>query len=370
MDRLGHLDADLQKLRSESLLRSRRDPHPPGTLVLCSNDYLGFAAEPFTPDERGSASGAGASRLVAGDHPEHRELETTITRWLGTEATLVYSSGYAANLGALSALCQPGDVVVSDQLNHASIVDGCRLSGATLKVVPHLDLAAVELALAQSRGARRRWVVTETYYSMDGNMPELGTLAELCEAHDAALIADEAHALGVFGTAGRGLCQQAGVTPDVLMGTFSKAVGLQGAFVTGSQRLCDWLWNAARTFVFSTGVSPWLAAVTQVRLQRVIAADDRRHHLQAITARFRDELAALGAPVAPSHGPIVPWRVGGAGPAVALSEQLLQEGIFVSAIRPPTVPPGSSRLRLSLNAGLTTEQLDRVVGVLSQILGG
>ena len=370
MDRLGHLEAELDRLRADSLLRQRRDPLPPDTLVLCSNDYLGFAAEPLPTQDEVGRSGAGASRLVAGDHAEHGALEAAIASWLGTEAALLFSSGYAANVGTLSALCRPGDVVVSDRLNHASIIDGCRLSGATVHVVPHLDAAAVELALAQSRQARRRWVVTESYFSMDGNSPELRTLAELCDAHGAALIIDEAHALGVFGTAGRGLCAQAGVAPDVLIGTLSKAVGLQGAFVAGSRTLCDWLWNGARTFVFSTGVSPWLAAVAQERVAAVAAADDRRTRLHTTTARFRDELAALAAPVAPSHGPIVPWRVGEAAQAIALSERLLRAGIFVSAIRPPTVPRDSNRLRFSLNARVTTPDLGRVVDVLRRVLRG
>jgi len=368
MDGLGHLDAELAKLRGANLLRQRRPPLPQATLVLCSNDYLGFGSEPPYMGDASALSGAGASRLVCGDHPQHRQLEQAVAEWLQTEAALVFSSGYAANVGTLSALCQPGDVIVSDELNHASIIDGCRLSGATLRVVPHLDAATVELALAESRSARRRWVVTESYFSMDGNTPELATIHELCQAHDATLIVDEAHAVGVFGAAGRGLCQLAGVVPDVLIGTFSKAVGLQGAFVTGKKTLCEWLWNCARPFVFSTGVSPWLAAATTRRIEQVAAADDRREKLQAITARFRDELTALAAPIAPSHGPIVPWLASKPQEVVALSQRLLERGIFVSPIRPPTVPLDGSRLRFTLNAGLTFERLDWAVEVLGSEL--
>jgi 8-amino-7-oxononanoate synthase len=370
MDGLGHLDAELAKLRDRNILRHRRGPLPPTTLVLCSNDYLGFAAEPLSINRAAAPSGAGASRLVCGDHQEHRELEQRIAEWLQTEAALVFSSGYAANVGTLTALCQPGDVIVSDELNHASIIDGCRLSRATVRVVPHLDPAAIELALAESRSARRRWVVTETYFSMDGNTPELGMIRDLCQTHDAALIVDEAHAVGVFGTAGRGLCHQAGVVPDVLIGTLSKAIGLQGAFVAGNKTLCQWLWNGARPFVFSTGVSPWLAAAATQRIEQVAGADARRATLEALSARFRDELTALAAPLAPSHGPIVPWLVGRPQEAVALSERLLERGIFVSPIRPPTVPEGSSRLRFTVTAGLTLERLDWAVGILGDELTG
>jgi 8-amino-7-oxononanoate synthase len=254
VDPLRHLDEDLAALATRGLLREPPAPSTahPRLLDLCSNDYLGYGAEAW-PNPAVARSGAGASRLVSGSDPSHEEAEVTLASWLGAEAALLFSSGYAANTGVLAALARPGDIIVSDALNHASIIDGCRLSGASVRVVPHGDAAAVDAALAASTGAAHRWVVTEAYFSMDGDSPDLPSLRTICDRRDAALIVDEAHALGVFGPRGTGLCAAAGVRPDVLVGTASKALGLQGAFVVGPRRLRLWLWNRARSFVFSTG---------------------------------------------------------------------------------------------------------------------
>jgi 8-amino-7-oxononanoate synthase len=370
-DPLRHLAAELGELGKSGLLRSADAPTPAGAICLCSNDYLGFAAE---PPELGSpsapvAGGAGASRLISGDHREHRALEETLASWLGQPAALLFSSGYAANVGTLAALAGPGDVIVSDALNHASIIDGCRLSRAEVVVTPHLDTDAVARALAGAARARRRLVVTDSYFSMDGDSPDLGGLRALCDAHDAALYVDEAHALGVFGDEGRGLCYQAGVRPDVLVGTLSKAIGLQGAFVAGSADLRSWLWNRARSMVFSTGSSPWLARAARERLALVRGADDRRARLAELVARTRQRLAARGAPIAPSHGPIVPWLTGDAASALGLSEALLERGVWVRPIRPPTVPRGTARLRITLHAKLTDAQLEAALSALERHLG-
>src|SRR6185369_8021158 len=268
-------------------------PIPAERLQLCSNDYLGYAADPW-PEAGEAPSGAGASRLVTGNHAEHERAEATLAEWLGGEAALLFSSGYAANVGVLSSLAGPGDVIVSDGLNHASIIDGCRLSGATVRVVPHLAARAVEAALIEAKGARRRWVVTESYFSMDGDTPDLAGLRAICDAHDAALLVDEAHAIGVFGPRGRGLCAEAGIAPDVLVGTGGKALGLHGAFVVGSAPLRRWLWNRARSFVFSTGVSPSLASALASRAHRVAADDPARARLAALSMRLRTGLAELG----------------------------------------------------------------------------
>ena len=411
-DPLRHLEAELRDLEERSLLRVPPAPQPrPGPVdaaappeaahlrpvLLCSNDYLGYAADlwadaplpsspspgarpPASPDVRppgppdvrppapAEMTGAGASRLVAGEHLAHVEAEAEIASWLGCSASLLFSSGYAANLGAIAAVARRGDVIVSDALNHASIIDGSRLSGAEVVVVPHRDAAAVARALGAARGARARWVVTESYFSMDGDSPDLGALRELCDAHDAALYVDEAHALGVFGAAGRGLCAEAGITPDVLVGTFGKALGLQGAFVAGSATLRRYLWNRARSFVFSTGISPALAARIRTNVKRVITDDPSRERLHRIADQLRDALRSSGVPVpSDARGPVLPWLVGAPSAALALSDKLRDMGILVQAIRPPTVPPNTARLRITATAALTELEVERATAALRQV---
>lgn len=355
----AHFDDELERLEAAGLLRAPRTM-PPGALVLCSNDYLGLAEEPVVVpvDTRG---GAGASRLISGDHAAIVGAEASLADWVGAEAALLLSSGYAANVGCLSALASSSDVIVSDELNHASIIDGCRLSRARVEVYPHLDLSAAAAALERHRDARRRWLVTESYFSMDGDSPDLVAARRLCDETDTALVVDEAHALGVFGSEGRGLCHREGIAPDVLVGTLGKAVGLAGAFVAGSTRLRRVLWNRARSFVFSTGVSPWLAEAITDRTAHVRSDDASRQRLAELSRRFREEVGE-GAPVPPrSHGPIVPWMVGDSASAVALSDALRAEGIVVAAIRPPTVPEGTARLRITLHARLSDHDLRRSV---------
>ncbi|HHH10665.1 MAG TPA: aminotransferase class I/II-fold pyridoxal phosphate-dependent enzyme, partial [Sorangium sp.] len=231
MTALGYLARELMTLRRSDLLRKPRPEPPAGALQLCSNDYLGYAEKPWPTEAMATATGAGASRLVSGDSAAVRGLERALAEWVQLPAALVFTSGYAANVGLLSAIAGAGDVIVSDALNHASIIDGCRLSRAQVVVVPHLDCGAVEAALKQHTGARRRFVVTESYFSMDGDCAELAALRRMCDEYGAALLVDEAHALGVFGAGGRGCCARAGVKPDALMGTLGKSLGSQGAFV-------------------------------------------------------------------------------------------------------------------------------------------
>lgn len=359
---LRHLQDELSDMERAGLLRT--PPAAPAStrmLVLCSNDYLGYAGLAL-PSEVGTASGAGASRLVSGTHEAHLMAEGEIAAWLSVEAALLFSSGYAANVGAVAALARPGDVVVSDALNHASLIDGCRLSGATVEVVGHVDVEAVESALVRARGARRRWVVTESLFSMDGDTPDLRRLRELCDRHDAALIVDEAHAIGVFGPRGAGLCAEAGVRPDVLIGTLGKSLGLHGAFVAGSSTLRTYLWNRARSFVYSTGISPVVALAAVDRVRRAAADDPARARLALITRRLRSGLQALGAELLPgSSSPILPWLLKSPGAAVEMSRRLASEGVLVQAIRPPTVPAGTSRLRIVANASLSPSDVERAL---------
>lgn len=357
---LRFLESEIRALDEQGLLRQHK-PVAPNTLVLCSNDYLGYAYDPWPtarPDEH-VASGSGASRLVSGEHLEHQRAEHTIASWLRTESALLFSSGYAANVGTISALAKPGDVVISDALNHASIIDGCKLSGATVIVTPHNNVDAVARALEESSDARRRWVITESYFSMDGDLADLRRLRSLCDDHHAALIVDEAHAVGTLGPEGRGIAASVNIQPDVLIGTLGKSIGLQGAFVAGPRNLRTWLWNRARSFVFSTGISPSLAGAISDRILRIAKDDDARERLDKISEFLRVELSRIvGSALLPSCGPILPVFIGPPDVAVRISNRLRDRGVLVQAIRPPTVPVGTSRLRITAHARLTDQDLD------------
>lgn len=359
---LAHLAQELERLEALGL---RRRPPPAladGAASFCSNDYLGLAGA-TAPD---APSGAGASRLIAGERPAHADLERAIARWLGADACLAFTSGYAANVGALAALAAPGDLIVSDALNHASLIDGARLARARVVVVPHNDVEAVERALAE-RAEERAWVVTESYFSMDADGPDLRALREVATRHGAALYLDEAHALGVLGPEGRGRAAEVGVVPDVLVGTLGKAFGSQGAFVAGRELLRDWLWNRARSFVFSTGLSPLAAEAARLALETSLATPALRLRVAANAARLRAGLVALGlAPIGFGH--VVPLVVGTSARAVALSEALRAEGVDVPPVRPPTVPDGTARLRLTVTARHDDGAIDRLLSAFTRAL--
>ena len=354
---LAFLEERLKRLEAEGLLRVRPAPVPTPALTFCSNDYLGLASVRPAPAAEG---GSGASRLVVGERPEHAELERRLADWLGYPAALLFTSGYAANLGTVAALAEAGDVIVSDALNHASLIDGCRLSRARVEVVPHLDVASVARALALPRTGRA-WVLTESYFSMDGDSPDLAALRLLCDEHGAALLVDEAHALGVFGPMGRGLSADAGVRPDVLVGTLGKSFGGAGAFVAGSEALVAWLWNRARSFVFSTGASPLVAGAALRSFAAVTSPEgELRRRLAANVAHLRDGLAKLG--LAPGgFGPIIPILVGEPEAALRAVAELRSHGIHVQAIRPPTVPRGTSRLRVTVTAAHSSSDIERAL---------
>jgi 8-amino-7-oxononanoate synthase len=359
---LAFLDAALERARANDLLRERPPSAAAHGLSFCSNDYLALAAEPAPP----AARGAGASRLVGGDRPVHADLEAAAAALVGLPSALVFTSGYAANLGVVSALAGPGDLVVSDALNHASIIDGARLSKARVAIVPHLDAAAVGRALADRREARA-FVVTESYFSMDADSPDLAALRAVCDRHGAALVVDEAHALGVLGPDGRGLCAEAGVTPDVLVGTFGKAFGAGGAFAAGCPALVSWLWNRARPFVFSTGLSPATAQAALAGMLQAAAEPERRRHVLAAAAQLRAGLGDLGLRVL-GHGPIVPWVIGEPGAAVRVAAALRESGLDVRAIRPPSVAPGTSRLRLTVTAAHRSTHVEHALATIADVV--
>jgi 8-amino-7-oxononanoate synthase len=374
LDPLLHLRERLADLEREGLLRTRPSPLPRGEVSFCSNDYLGLADE--TPEHallETTPSGAGASRLVAGERREHVELEATVARWLGTESALAFTSGYAANLGALSALAGPGDVIVSDALNHASIIDGARLSRATVEILPHLDLAALEAVLAKhARGrpsARQIWVATESYFSMDADTPDLVRVRALATEFGAGLLVDEAHALGVMGPNGAGLLAASGVRAEAIVGTFGKSFGHAGAFVAGSHELVSWLWNRARSFVFSTGLSPVVAVGARRAIERAAADPALRERTLTGSAELRRQLAAaLPAARILGYGHIVPILVGDPRRAVEVAAAVRRDGVHVQAIRPPTVPEGTARLRLSWTARHSGVDVERAVDALARAL--
>jgi 8-amino-7-oxononanoate synthase len=361
---LRHLEGALSELDNANLRRRRPAPQPFDTTSFCANDYLGLAAISV---ETSGNPGAAASRLIVGERAEHAALERAVSEWLGTENALVFTSGYAANVGLISALAGRGDLIVSDERNHASIIDGARLSRAHVEVVPHLEPTAVERALSSHPGGHR-WVVTEGYFSMDADSPDFPALREICDASDAALIVDEAHSIGVLGPNGRGVAAQQGVVPDALVGTFGKALGAGGAFVAGSSLLVDWLWNRARSFVFSTGLSPLVAQCALRGIQTAQARPELRTRTAQVAQTLRAELAALGKPAA-GYGHILPVLFGTPHAAMDAMARLGELGMQVQAIRPPTVAAGTSRLRIAASARHSEQDVVNAVAAFRRVFG-
>ena len=345
-------------------------------LNLSSNDYLGFSAEPpeiSTLEEilERFGLGAGAARLLSGNHALYAELEEELARLYGRPA-LIFSSGYLANLGVLSGLCGRRDAIFSDKLVHASLIDGMRLSGAAFYRYPHLDLEALEGLLKKYRGKHRRAVIlTESVFSMDGDFPDLSALSELSARYEALLVVDEAHAVGVFGERGLGLSEELGVLSrvDVLIGTFGKALGSYGAFVVAREEIRELLVNRARSFIFTTALPAVVVAGALAGLKRAVAAVDRRGRVRKLSRFLR---GALGLPAEglSSEVPIVPVILGEDRRALSVSERLYEAGFLAPAIRPPTVPEGTARLRLSLSATMEEHDLLRLADHLKDEICG
>ena len=341
-----------------------------------SNDYLGLAShaavrQALADGARQWGMGAGASRLICGDYLPHHELEQELASFEGTESAVFFNSGYAANCGLVPAFAGPEDVVLSDALNHASLVDGCRLSRARTEVYPHSDVAALEAGLRRARqhGARRVLVATDAVFSMDGDLARLGQIADACERHEALLLVDEAHATGVIGPHGAGLVSQLGLGGriDLRMGTLSKAAGAFGAFVAATRSCCELLVNRARTLVFSTALPPAVphAALAALRILEGPEGDELRARLRRNVERFAVGLRSLGLP-AEAATPIFPVVLGAPQAALSAAAQLRKRGLLVKPIRPPTVPAGSSRLRIAVTAAHTEAHLDLLVSALRE----
>ncbi len=391
-DPLEWCSEDLQSLRGEGRYRVRRTlltgqgPHVRyrgrDFVNFSSNDYLGLAGDPRLARAAARAArrygcGAGASPLVSGYLPPLRALERDLARWEGAEAALVFSSGYAANLAAVSTLAERVDVIFSDTLNHASLIDGCRLAQARVHIYRHVDPGHLEeLLRSESDSARRRLIVTDTLFSMDGDLTPLSELVGLAERYDCLLLVDEAHATGVIGEYGRGVTdllppEQKSSKRLIKVGTLSKALGSQGGFLCGPRTLMDWFINRCRPYIFSTALAPPAAAAARKALAIVAAEPERRQRLQALADFLRAELRRLGYPETPgrrsARGHIIPVVVGRASAAKRLSARLQARGLLVPAIRPPSVPEGTSRLRISLSAGHTRDDVSRLVDALHEL---
>ena len=321
-------------------------------LGLCSNNYLGLAGHPALAAAARAAlevdgTGSGASRQISGNMRAHRQAEQALAHFIHQPRSALFATGYACNVGVVQALVDAGDVIFSDRLNHASLIDGARLSRAKVVVYEHADASDLEQKLKLHRpSGRGALVLTESLFSMDGDVPPLIDIAKLARDHGAGLLVDEAHALGVMGPYGSGLCPELGVRPDVTVGTLGKAFGAQGAFAAGSDATVELVRNRARSYIFSTAPAPALAAVALAGLRLVRDGDGLRATLRARSARLRSGLRALDFHVPLGDSPIIPVMVGESEPTMALSRALFDQGVFVHGVRPPTVPQGTGRLRV------------------------
>ena len=342
---------------------------------FCSNDYLGLAAHPqvieaFIDATRLHGVGARASHLITGHQTEHEALEQELAAFTGRERAIVFSTGYMANLGLVRALARRDAVVYGDQLNHASLIDGGRLSGAKLHRYAHGDVAALERQLAAQESGTAL-VLTDGVFSMDGDLAPLPALAAACSKYGAYLAVDDAHGLGVIGETGRGILEHFGLSPTqvpALVGTFGKAFGTFGAFVAGSEDLIETLIQRARTYIYTTALPPAVAAATRAALAVSIAEPWRRERVLALTRRFRELALAAGIRLAASETPIQPIPLGSADAAVKASDAILERGFFVAAIRPPTVPADTSRLRITFSAAHRDADVEALVLALADIV--
>lgn len=377
--------AELETRKRDGLYRSRRlisGPQQPALvsdgvplLSFCSNDYLGLANHPgiiraVTEAMPRTGLGGAASHLICGHHEAHHQLESRLAEFTRRSAALFFSTGYMANMGVISALAGRGDTIFSDRLNHASIIDGCILSRARVRRYPHGDMEALREMLASTGG--HKLVVTDGVFSMDGDIAPLKELAVLCRSHDALLVVDDAHGIGVLGPQGRGSVAELGLSEDdvpVLIGTLGKAVGTSGAFVAGPRLLMDYLVQKARTYIYTTAMPPAIAAATCTSIGLIEQEDSRRCHLQSLIAEFRQQASAMGYQLMPSQTPIQPIVVGDNWSALALSQALEERGLMVTAIRPPTVPEGEARLRVTFSAAHSRDDLAKLLAGLKECRG-
>lgn len=378
------LENGLAAIDRDGLKRRRRTLEAPcGPLAIidgrelisfCSNDYLGLANEPALIEAAADGArqwgvGSGASHLVSGHLTPHEQLEARLAAFTGFADALLFSTGYMANLGIVPALVGRGDAVFADKLNHASLIDAVQLSRADHERYPHADMAALERLLAASP-AKRKLILTDAVFSMDGDVAPLPQLLELAERYDAWLVIDDAHGFGVLGAQGRGSLSHFGIAASprlIYMGTLGKAAGASGAFVAASATVIEWLLQRARTYIFTTGSSPIIACALLASLDLIEQGEARRQRLQQLTAQLRDGLATTRWQLMPSPTAIQPIIVGDNHEVLRVANALLERGLWVPAIRPPTVPKGSARLRVSLTAAHTPAMVEQLVSALREL---
>jgi len=384
---MNQIKKEIKSLRANYLFRSLKEVEKRNRLKIeikgknlvnfCGNDYLGLATDArikqcaITAIKKWGTS-ASASRLVSGNFSLHLALEERLKKFKNAESALVFPSGYQTNLGAISSLVGKDDVIFSDRLNHASLIDGARLSKARIEIFPHLDLGALEKKLAQAKGYQRKLIIIESLYSMDGDIAPLKRISSLAEKYQAWVYLDEAHSTGVLGKTGRGALEHFGITtfPEnfILMGTLSKALVSQGGFVCASKEIREYLINRARSFIYSTGLNP-PALASALKALEIIEQEKERIDLLRENVHFaRNGLLSVGIKLKSEPSPIIPIIIGNAKRAVQISQKLFALGFFIQAIRPPSVPEGSSRLRLTISAGHKKDEMERLLEALARIL--
>jgi 8-amino-7-oxononanoate synthase len=374
---------ELKILKDHALIREYRTIEGPqgrhiqiegkSYLSFCSNNYLGLANHPKIKQAAVDAIhqygwGTGASRLVSGNMTLHQELEKKIAEFKGTEAALLFPTGYMANLGTLCAFVTKGDIVIGDKLNHASIIDGCRQSGAVFRIYPHNTMNRLESLLQRSSMFRRRLIVTDSVFSMDGDTALLPEIVELAKKYDAIVMIDDAHATGVFGQQGKGMTEYYRLEGkvDIIMGSLSKAVGSVGGFIAGSRHLIEFLKNKARSFMYTTALPPAACAASLTGLILIQENASLMNKLWENINYVKSQLSKFTNKIA-VKSPIIPMIVGSSEDALHLSMRLYENGIVIPAIRPPTVPLGTSRLRISLMATHSEDDIDKLVGTLKDL---
>lgn len=377
-------ETELEQIKAAGLYRRLRpvDKDQGATLSMggrevinfSSNNYLGIANHPNLAAAAKQAidrygCGSGASRLISGNMTLHEELENRLAEFKGTEAALVFNSGFQANTGVISTLAGESDAIFSDALNHASIIDGSRLARAKTFVYAHNDLDQLETELSHAASFRRKLIVTESIFSMDGDEAPLTGIVELAEKHGAMIMVDEAHATGIFGAGGAGVVQKLGLGNRVLvqMGTLGKALGGFGAYIAGSRGLRELLINRCRSFIFTTALPPAVMAMAMAALDLVKREPERRETLWNNCRSLKEGLRSLGFELGASESPILPLIIGDATECMRFSEKLLESGVFAQGIRPPTIPPGTSRLRITLMATHTREQIERALAAFKAV---
>ncbi len=381
---MKEISNELEKMRESDLYREMRvikGEQGPSVMIgdqvylsFCSNNYLGLANHPFVIKAAIDAVkqygwGTGASRLISGNMELHEKLEHEIARLKNRSSSLVFPTGYMANLGTISSLVGKGDIIICDKLNHASIIDGCRLSGASLRVYPHCNMKKLEMVLKNSTQYKKKLIVTDSVFSMDGDLAPLPDIVAIANNHHAMVMVDEAHGTGIFGKEGTGVIELFGLEKEIniVMGTLSKAIGSLGGFVSGDTDFIDYLRNRARTFMYTTALPPAVCAASIAGITLIRNDHSLRQTLWSNVHYLKEQLTSLDLKIVPSASPIIPILIGDAKKTLDVAKYLYERQILIPAIRPPTVPDKSSRLRITVMSSHTRDDLEKLLDILKDI---